>query len=257
MKDGFGTGAEALEMDLDIRVPLQIEKDRHPCAAELADDGGDRCAGGAGQCLAAVTEDEDRIQNDVDDCADQLADHAQVGAAGGRQQLFAHRLLKQTQTEHAADGQIPDALLGDLHILRLRIEIGSHAGQAEDQKDRKAAQCQKNAVFGGLVGALLIFLAQTLGQQGVDAHAGADAHGDHDVLQRERQRNGGQGALADVGHENRVHHVVEGLHQHGYHHRHAELDEQRIDVHRAHNVFPRVCGRGLGLLVFHGFSFCC
>ena len=36
----------------------------------------------------------------------------------------------------------------------------------------------------------------------------------------------------------------QGLHQHGYHHRHAELDEQRVDVHGTHDVFPLTGGRG-------------
>ena len=167
-----------------------------------------------------------------------------MGAAGGGQQFLAHGLGKEAEAEHAAELQILDALPGDVHVRSLCVEVGSHAGEADDEEDGVAAQGQEDAVLGGLIGPFLVLFAEALGQQGIDAHAGADAHGDHDVLQRERQRNGGQGALADVGHENRVHHVVEGLHQHGYHHRHAELDEQRVDVHGTHDVFPLTGGRG-------------
>ena len=57
--DGFGAGAEALEIQLDIGVLAEVEVEGDPCAAELADDGGQSCTGGAGQRLAAVAEDED------------------------------------------------------------------------------------------------------------------------------------------------------------------------------------------------------
>ena len=146
----------------------------------------------------------------------------------------------------------PDiALQGNVRVTGLGVEIGFHAGKADDKKDHIAAQGQKNAVLGGRVGPPLILFTQAFGEQGVDAHARAHAHGDHDVLQRERQRNSGQGALADVGHEDRVHHVVQRLHQHGHHHGHTELDQQRIDVHGAHDVLT---GRCL-LIFFHVDSF--
>ena len=87
--DGFGAGAEALEIQLDIGVLAEVEVEGDPCAAELADDGGQSCTGGAGQGLAAVAEDEDGVKDDVDDGTHQLADHAQGGAAGGGQQFLA------------------------------------------------------------------------------------------------------------------------------------------------------------------------
>ena len=242
--DGLGAGPEAPEADLDVGVLIEVEVQRHARAAELADDGGRGSAGGAGQGLAAVAEDEDGVENDIHDSAHQLADHTQMGAAGGSQRLLAHGLGKEAEAEHAAELQILDALPGNVHVRSLCVEVGFHAGEADDEEDGVAAQGQEDAVLGGLIGPFLVLFAEALGQQGVDAHAGADAHGDHDVLQRERQRNGGQGVFADMGHENRVHHVVEGLHQHGYHHRHAELDEQRVDVHGTHDVFPLTGGRG-------------
>ena len=129
---------------------------------------------------------------------------------------------KEAKAEHAAELQILDALPGDVHVRSLCVEVGFHAGEADDEEDGVAAQGQEDAVLGGLIGPFLVLFAEALGQQGVDAHAGADAHGDHDVLQRERQRNGGQGALADMGHENRVHHIVEGLQQVGQKQRKGE-----------------------------------
>ena len=202
--------------------------------------------------LAAVAKDEDGVKDDVDDGTHQLADHAQGGAAGGGQQLLVHHLHEHAQAEHAADGQVADALLGDVGIGGLGVEVGAHNGQAQHQKDQVAAQCQEQAVLGGLVGAGLVLFAQALGEQGVDTHAGADAHGEHHVLQRKGQGDGGQGVLTDTGDKDRVHHVVQCLHQHGDHHRDAELDQQRVDIHGAHDIF----GFGkIELFVFHDFSF--
>ena len=234
------------------RKPCQIKVQRHARAAELADDGGHGCAGGAGKGFTAVAEDEDGVQHDVDDGTDELAAHAQVGAARCGQQLFAHGLHKQAKAEHRADGQVADALLDDLRIVGLCIEVGLHAGQANDKKYRKAAKGEEDAVFGGLVGAVLVLFAEALGQQRVDADTGADADRDHDVLQGKGQRNGGQGALADVGHEDGVHDVVQRLYQHRDHHRDAQFDEQGVDGHGAHDVFLR--SRGGCLLCFHDCS---
>ena len=84
------------------------------------------------------------------------------------------------------------------------------------------------------------------------ADAGADTDGDHHVLQREGQRNGGQRTFADMRDEDGVHNIIKCLDQHRDHHRDAQLDEQRVDGHGAHDVF--LGGGGIGLLVFHDFS---
>ncbi len=73
----------------------------------------------------AVAEDEDGVENDVHDSAHQLADHAQLGAARGCQQLFAHGLGENAQTEDAAHRQILDALLRDDGVTGLCVEVGS------------------------------------------------------------------------------------------------------------------------------------
>ena len=222
--DGPQLGTEAPHGDLNVMVLILVEVQAHARAAELADDGGHRRAGGTGEGLAAIAEDEDGVQHNIDHGAHQLVDHAVLGAAGGGQQLFHHGRDKQALAEDAADGQIAHALLNDSRILGLGLKIGPHAGKADDHKHQAAANRQEDAVLRGPVGQILIFLTQALGQQGIDAHAGAHAHRNHDVLERESQRDGRQGVLAHVGDENGVHHVVQGLHQHGDHHRDAEFD---------------------------------
>ena len=76
-----------------------------------------------------------------------------------------------------------NALLCDDGVTGLGVEVGLHAGKADDKKHHKAAQGKEDAVFCGGVGAALVLFAKALAQQGVHAHAGAHAYGDHDILQ--------------------------------------------------------------------------
>ena len=253
--DGLGAGPEALEADLDIRVFAGVEVQGHACAAELANDRSHRRAGGAGQRLPAVAEDEDGVQNDVHHGTHQLTDHAQLGAPGGGQQLFAHGLGKQAQAEDAAHRQIPDALEGNGVVTGLGVEVRLDAGQADDQEHQKAARRQKDAVFCCGVGPFLVLFAQALAQHGIDAYAGTYAYGDHHILQGKGQGYGRESLLTDPGHEHRVYHVVQRLHQHRDHHGHTELYQQGVDLHGTHNVFPFHHGGSLGSIVFHVFSF--
>ena len=73
-------------------------------------------------------------------------------------------------------------------------------GEADDEEDGVAAQGQEDAVLGGLIGPFLVLFAEALGQQGVDAHAGADAHGDHRRSGKENaSETAVRGALARRG----------------------------------------------------------
>ena len=96
-----------------------------------------------------------------------------MGAAGSGQQLFAHGLGEKAQTEDAAHRKILDALLRNSRITGLCIEIGLHAGKANDEEHHEAAQRKKDAVFRRGIGAALVLFAQTFGQHGVHAYAGA------------------------------------------------------------------------------------
>ena len=91
------------------------------------------------------------------------------------------------------------------------------------------------------VRARLILLAQRAGEQGVHTHGGACADGDHQVLQGESQRDGGQGVFTQPGHEDAVHDVVQRLHQHGDHHGHRHAGQQ--SSHR-HFIFRWFYGAG-------------
>ena len=124
----------------------------------------------------------------------------------------------------------------DLRVRHLDGEVDPGEEDPQHHKDGAADQAQENGVAGGAVGDGKVLLPQVPGQQGVDAHAGAGGHGDHQVLDRVSKGHGSQSRLADVGDEHAVHHVVQGLDEHRDHHRPGHGKEQAVDGHDAHLV---------------------
>ena len=124
-------------------------------------------------------------------------------------------LAENADGQPQADGGILRAVLHDDGLSSgLDFKKGPGEQHADQGEDHKAAKGQKDARIGGPVRHGLILLAQGAGEKGVDAHGGARAHGNHQVLQGERQGDGVQGILAELGHEDAVHHVIKCLYQH-------------------------------------------
>ena len=153
--------------------------------------------------------------------------HGQGGAAGGLEQPLKAELAEDADGEPQADGGVVHAVVhDDLLPAGLQLEEGPGEEDADQGEHHEVAQGQEDAGVGGLVHHLLVLLPQGPGEQGVDAHGGAGAEGDHQVLQGEGQGHGVQGILAELGHEDAVHHVVEGLDQHGDHHGDGHAGQQ-------------------------------
>ena len=95
----------------------------------------------------------------------------------------------------------------------------------QDQKDHPADQIDEVAVGHYPVGLVGPVLPQPAGQQGVEAHAGAYAHGDHQGLDRVDKRQGYKPVGAELGHEHAVHQIIEGLDQLGQHHRRGDAQQ--------------------------------
>ena len=108
---------------------------------------------------------------------------------------------------------------------------------AKQEFDLQIAQREEQADVRRAVRARLILLAQRAGEQGVHAHARAAGKGDAQRLERECERHGVHCVLTELCHKDAVHHVVERLKQHGYHHRHRHAEEQPADRHGAHFIF--------------------
>ena len=144
----------------------------------------------------------------------------------------------------------------DLGHIGLELEKGTRQQGAKHGKGDIGAQGEKDAHVGHPVGGVLVLGPQGTGDQGVDAHAGAAGHGDHQGLEGKGQGDGGQGVLADLGHKDAVHDVVQGLDQHGDHHGDGHAEKQFAHRHDAHLVLGR---GGLVEFVFHSapfFLFC-
>ena len=92
----------------------------------------------------------------------------------------------------------------------------------------------------------MVVLPQAAGDQAVDTNAQANGQGNHQRLHREGQGHGGKGIGVVLGNEDAVHHVVQGLHQHGDHNRYGDFGYQLF-----HGHFAQKLGASL---VFHDDS---
>ena len=236
---------EAPEGEMDLGIFPEMEEHGGHGAAELAEHGGGGGAGHAHGGEAQQAEDQDGVHDDVDDGAGHLSDHGQLGPAGGLQQPLKIDGGEAEGADADADAQIGDGVLDDGGAAGLGAHKGAGGEHADEHKDHRGAQLQKQALPGGLVHHVLVVLAQRAGKQGVDAHAQAHGKGDHQVLHGKTQGDGGEGVLADLGHEDAVHHVVQGLHHHGKHHGQGHVQQQPVHRLGAHAVF----GFGSGLFV--------
>lgn len=103
-------------------------------------------------------------------------DHGEDGLAGGLEEPFKADLEHHTHADHRYDGEIGGAVADDGVHLGLERHEGAGEEAAQHGEDGPGAEGQEHAVDGSLVGGLKIFLSQALGEQGVDAHAGAHGH---------------------------------------------------------------------------------
>lgn len=176
---------------------------------------------------AEQAENEDGVKDDVRYGAHKLRAHGQRGPAGGLQQPLKAELAENADGAAKADGSVPCAVLHDSGLAAgLKLEEGPGEENADQGKDNKVAQGQKNTGVGGFIGHVLPLFAQGAGQQRVNADSGAAAEGDHQILQGEGQRDRVEGVLAELGHENTVNHIVKSLHQHGDHHGNRHTGQQ-------------------------------
>ena len=239
--ENIRAGYDGLQGEVDIGVVLQIEEQGQQRGGKLTGHGGDGSAGGAhgGDAQELHTENEHRVQKDVDDGAQTLGDHGVGGAAGGLKHPLEEDLKENAGGEQGADPGIGNAAFQDLcrcvlhHIIRLSTE------QTEEDKQGGGYQTQENAVSGYPVSPLTVAFAQGFGQHGVDTHTDTDAKADLDVLYGECQTQGGNGGFRIAGDIDAVHHVVERLDQHGGDHGQRHVKQQFADGHDAHFVFSQ------------------
>ncbi len=74
----------------------------------------------------------------------------------------------------------------------------------------------------------------------VHPHPSADAHGDHQRLHRIDQRQGHKARPAELSHEDAVHQIVQGLNEHGEHHRPGHVQQQPPHRHDRHLILSQL-----------------
>lgn len=225
-------------IDTDIGIVLLIEDNTKHCGDQLTDDGSIGSAPDAHGRAAEEAEDHDGIEDDIDDGADALNEHGDEGLAGALQHPLGGDLHKDADGADADDGKILGAVFrddGGNTLLHGEVEL-----RAENPKQREyhgGADGKQQADISDFLGGLAVFLAQSAGKQGIHTHAGAGGKGDHEVLNGEGQRNGGEGILADAGDEDAIDDIIKGLDEHGDDERQGHIKNELFDRHCPHFVF--------------------
>ena len=109
-------------MYLNFVVSFYIEPDRKQHRDDLTENGSECGTGCAHFRKTEVTEDQDRVKDNIQDGARSLRDHRVKRAAGGLQQTFQRDLEKQADRKATDDRHILHAVLNDLGIVGLHGE---------------------------------------------------------------------------------------------------------------------------------------
>ena len=228
---------EPLGLKLDFRVIAGIEEDGEGGADHLPQHRGRRRSGHLHAGEGAQAENQHRVHDDVHNGPRALANHGAEGPPRGLEQAFKHDGDKNAKAQGGADGNIGGPAVNNLLYIGLNLKEGPGNEHTQYGKGNGADHRQKDAVGGRLVGPVVVLFPQTPGEQGVDAHAGAHPHGYHQILDGKGHGNRRQGVLADLGHKDTVHNVVQGLNEHGEHNGQGHGNEQPFHRHDAHFVF--------------------
>ena len=228
------------KVDADIGIVLLIEDDAQRRRNKLPDDGGVGGTPHAHGGQSQQAEDQDGVKDDIEDGADPLDIHGDEGLASALKHPLGGDFHKDADRTDADDGEILGAVFrndGGNALLHREKQPGTE--QPEQRKHHAAADSQQQPDIGDGLGALAVFFAQTAGKQGVHAYAGAGGKGDHEVLDGEDKRNGGEGVFADAGDKDAVYNIIQCLNEHGDDERQRHIEDELFDRHRTHFVFLR------------------
>ena len=234
---------EAAQLDLHFGILFPVQQNGHDKGKNLSDDG---CGSGAGDLHPGKTEhseDQNRIQNDIDDGTETLGEHGIAGASRRLQQPLKQNLPKNTEGDDRNDADIVGAVLDGLRVGREGAHIGLRSEDAEEDTQQHSAEGEENSVEGAAVDLIGIFFTQPTGKQGVDTYGDTRCNTDHDILHRKGKRNRRQGIIVDLGNardKDAVNHVVKRLHKHGQRHGKCHVKQQPPDRHNPHFVFFQI-----------------
>ena len=75
LSDEMCIRTEAFHGKIQFLIEFQVKRKCHGCRNDLSDNRSHRCSGDSHPRQPEISEDQDRIQDNIDDCADSLRDH--------------------------------------------------------------------------------------------------------------------------------------------------------------------------------------
>ena len=109
---------------------------------------------------SAETEDQDRIEDDIEDGTGHLADHGQDGHARGLQKTLKGQLEEKTDGEGADNPQIGVAGGNDFRNRGLALDKQPGDKKADEDEGDGVQKRQKQTVSGSSIGAIEILLTK-------------------------------------------------------------------------------------------------
>ncbi|MPM65823.1 hypothetical protein SDC9_112727 [bioreactor metagenome] len=174
----------------------------------MSANGGDCRARHAKLRKAEQTEDQDRVEDDVEHRADDLHQHRLEVHALRLQDTFAIDLHEQADRKNHDNGKIGNAVLRRFGIARIGFDERARAKDAEENEDHGGEQHDEEAVARRFLRVRMLLCAEFAGDQRVDANAGADGDGDHEHKNRIGEGDCGQRVFPEIGDKNTVYNVV-------------------------------------------------
>ena len=180
-------------------------------AHALADARGD---GGTGH-PPAEHPDEQAVQHHVGQSRRHRGVQAQLGFLRGDEEALKYILQHERRRKGDVDAAIEDAVRQHLLSSAKEDSHRLHDQQAEDGENDPQQQGEEDHHGEAAVRPLSVPLSQDLGHQGGAAGADHEPHAPQDHDEGHHQVDGGKGGLSgEVGHEEAVHHAVDGGEDH-------------------------------------------
>ena len=141
---------EASHAELNLLVYPEVEDDADDTGNDLSEDGGGGGTGDAHFREGAVTEDQDRIHDDIDDGTRHLADHGIDRFSCCRQQTLHADLNENTDAQNTADLHVGDAVFIDQGVFCLQTDKARGRKIQDQSHNRIEDNDQKNSLLGDL-----------------------------------------------------------------------------------------------------------
>lgn len=215
----------------DIHVDLRDFSVRYPDpqahGGDLADHRGD-CRSGDSEI---ESEDEDRIQDDVDQCPGSLDREIVHRPACRLHDALKGDLEENREGEPAADLQVGIPLGNDLRFPGEEPEKPARSQEPEGQEQQPADQRQQHAIEDGLTGHLRFLFPEIPRQDCIESYADTAGYGNHQRLDGIAETDGKQGLLGVAGDEHAVNDVVQSRQKHAQGYGNGHRNHQMADVH--------------------------